>query len=441
MSSQGFRLVELRVTGNEKTDAIISFRSGLNVISGSSDTGKSYIYECIKFMFGSSKRPHELEKEDIGYESVYLQIKTFEDIDFTLKRDFTSSHFHVWNLPYPEAINSSDYNTYYRTKKDEPEKLISTFFLKMMKGYGLKIKANQRGRLENLTMGSIRPYFEVNETKIQADYSFLSQDGKAVTAKDRSSFRSFLTTLDDKECKEVESKEVQSAKISGKLEYLDEQEKRINERITAFEKKLENIDREDIKNKIDSLTEILSVDSKMINDATDKRFSLWNQLKEDESKLIYNQELLERFHLLKKTYDDDLSRLEFIEEGQHYLTQLEDVNCPTCHQPMPETPIIENEIAGLEAEKNSIEKKASDLSATIESVRSDSKVLQDRIDITKSDIRKIDIKLNTDLKTKINLSKEELLKFEQISREFVFLDRENEDLAEVKARRSENSNK
>ena len=41
----GFYISQVQVTGPEKKDAIIEFSKGLNVVSGPSDTGKSYLLQ------------------------------------------------------------------------------------------------------------------------------------------------------------------------------------------------------------------------------------------------------------------------------------------------------------------------------------------------------------------------------------------------------------
>jgi DNA repair ATPase RecN len=52
MTFAGFQLRELEVDGEGLEPAILQFRPGLNVLSGSSDTGKSYIVDCLDYMLG-----------------------------------------------------------------------------------------------------------------------------------------------------------------------------------------------------------------------------------------------------------------------------------------------------------------------------------------------------------------------------------------------------
>jgi len=51
----GLALRELRLTGPGVEDAVITFSDGLNVIAGPSDTGKTYVAQCLSFLLGTSK--------------------------------------------------------------------------------------------------------------------------------------------------------------------------------------------------------------------------------------------------------------------------------------------------------------------------------------------------------------------------------------------------
>ena len=53
----GFYISNLHVTGLTNKQAKITFEKGFNVVSGLSDTGKSYIFACINYMLGGSNPP------------------------------------------------------------------------------------------------------------------------------------------------------------------------------------------------------------------------------------------------------------------------------------------------------------------------------------------------------------------------------------------------
>jgi len=72
----GFRLRALRVTGLGLAPADITFGPGLNVVSGASDTGKSFLFQTIDYMFGAASL--DLIPEARAYSSVELEIESAE---------------------------------------------------------------------------------------------------------------------------------------------------------------------------------------------------------------------------------------------------------------------------------------------------------------------------------------------------------------------------
>src|SRR5712664_1676674 len=88
----GFQLRALRATGKGKISAEVLFGPGFNVISGASNTGKSYILQCIDFMLGGSKRPKRI-KESTGYESLFLEFEDHNHQTHELERSLSGHAF------------------------------------------------------------------------------------------------------------------------------------------------------------------------------------------------------------------------------------------------------------------------------------------------------------------------------------------------------------
>ncbi|MCG2973896.1 hypothetical protein KZ307_25050, partial [Escherichia coli] len=51
-----------------------------------------------------------------------------------------------------------------------------------------------------------------------------------------------------------------------------------------------------------------------------------------ESQLMGVSEIQSRYSLLEERYHSDLKRLDFISEGSHYFTSLQEVPCSLCGQ-------------------------------------------------------------------------------------------------------------
>src|SRR5690606_42095726 len=85
----GYIYNELRLTGINKKDAIIYFKPGLNVISGPSNTGKTFIFDCIDYMLGSSDKLRNIP-ELKGYSNIILEIES-NNQSYTLESKITNN--------------------------------------------------------------------------------------------------------------------------------------------------------------------------------------------------------------------------------------------------------------------------------------------------------------------------------------------------------------
>ena len=90
MTTFGFLLRKLQVLGTDVEPAELVFQPGLNVISGLSDTGKSYILQCIDYMLGAQTSPKQI-KESKPYNTMLLEIETQEEKVYTLERNMNGN--------------------------------------------------------------------------------------------------------------------------------------------------------------------------------------------------------------------------------------------------------------------------------------------------------------------------------------------------------------
>ena len=70
----GVTLLTLSVSGPDKHEARIDFRSPAMLVRGPSDTGKSYIRDCLWYLMGGEKTPKSIP-EAFGYNTVALEIE------------------------------------------------------------------------------------------------------------------------------------------------------------------------------------------------------------------------------------------------------------------------------------------------------------------------------------------------------------------------------
>ena len=59
-----FYITKVLAKGSGKTDSFVELQSGLNLIQGRSNTGKTCIIKCIDFCFGGKNKPFD---DSLGY--------------------------------------------------------------------------------------------------------------------------------------------------------------------------------------------------------------------------------------------------------------------------------------------------------------------------------------------------------------------------------------
>lgn len=409
MNENGFFIRELRLTAPNKEAASIILNKGLNVITGPSDTGKSYIFQCIDYMFGASSPPKEIN-ESKGYKTIYLEISKYDGRIRTLERSLTDSEVKLYKCKIDDISTSTNSINLKSKHNAEKEDNISSYLLKMIGIKNWRIKKNQRGTTQSFSFRNITDMIMLDEKEIISEKSPILSGNFVTKTSELSAFRAVMTGEDDSDCYEIEDPKVYKSRIKGKLEVVNEL---IEETKTKINKKNNSLDGlsltlKELNKKISKFTEVVTSTKEKINDLINKKREMWNKKQEIDSRIIMLEELIERFSLLKESYISDLERLEFITEGGHYLAQLFDVNCPLCNSEIVEEnkEFIEknsdakiNEIKeGCIKEKEKIESQLIDLESTVKTMKLELKEKVNSSKETKDIIKEIEESIEEKLK-------------------------------------------
>lgn len=156
----------LLLTGPKKKIARIDFTKGLNVISGPSDTGKTFIFQCLNYCLGANEVPKHI-KEAEGYTRIQLSFN-INDSSYTISRDFATNNIELYESDI-DNINSND-----KPIKTSVQK-ISDILMEKLGISNAKLLKNKNGGTVNLTINKFRKLSFINETEIQSENSpFLS---------------------------------------------------------------------------------------------------------------------------------------------------------------------------------------------------------------------------------------------------------------------------
>lgn len=408
MPKNGFYLKKLIIAGDNIQNATIDFELGLNVIYGPSDTGKSYIFQCIDYILGGNKEPKNIE-ESHGYYKLFLEIQSYNNDYYTIYRELGNNEFHVWKSAFSE-IESNQYKVYSLKHSDTNEENISSFLLQLIGIQNFKIKKNQRGELQNLTITSIKRLILIDETKIISEIPVIHSTHRTQYTAEKSAIKTLVTGSDDFECESVEDPKIYKSRINGKIELIDELVAKLEEDLSIYSKKHKETNFTELYARIDKIESLIQINSKVLNDKTSQREELWNNLNKIESDLLIQNELISRFGLLKMNLETDINRLTFIQEGEHYLSQLSDSNCPVCNGEIDtDSNINLEEIQkSCNIEKKKIHLKLNDLKKTISSMKTYNDGLDTEINIIRQKIKNIDYDIADTIKPVIIINKREL---------------------------------
>ncbi|MCD9015206.1 hypothetical protein [Parachryseolinea silvisoli] len=328
----GFYISKISVGGPNKKPAEIVFKPGCNVVTGASDTGKSYIFALIHYLFGKSELPKNIP-ESAGYEFAMVEIRAFDD-DFvtTLYRAFGKNIVYAKYCGLDVFFKSDAVSKEFKTKGDVSGASHISSFLMHLSGLENKkvLRSKSKGKTENLSFASLRNLLWIDEEEIirQSSPFYFSGDYSSYT-RDQSTLKVLLSGEDFNNVKPKEDKVIKEKKITSKIEFA-------LSRINAYtvERKLAvdtlNSATGGNPDSLTSLNSKLEIDLVELDRITNEIYLFQSKKTGTLTELAYTNELSRRFKVLSQQYKSDFERLEFILEADILSSQLGDTACPVC---------------------------------------------------------------------------------------------------------------
>ena len=224
------QLRELRLVGPGKEPAQLRFEPGANIVSGDSDTGKSYMLRCIDFVLGADEMTKVIE-EAAGYDRVLLEFENEKNEFLTLGRPLGGGDILVYKQPI-NAIHDGGETVAWRRYGKSTAPDVSSIVLAFagMPAEG-KLRSSGEGKTTRLTVRVLLPVFLVDETAIIAERSpVLGEATFDETARKRM-FSYLLTGQDDSGVIAQERRKVVQVGARAKLALVEELLGQVEERL------------------------------------------------------------------------------------------------------------------------------------------------------------------------------------------------------------------
>jgi hypothetical protein len=334
----GFNLTGLRLVGPGVSPAELRFAPGLNVISGPSDTGKSFVLQCIDFLLGSGKL--KLITEAARYDVGFLGLNsTLDGREYVLERGLRGGGF---RLHAASLADLPDQDSVELGAKHKPgrEDTVSGFLLGLSGVFGKLVRTNKRGKTRQISFRDLARLTLVDEKRIISEESPMHTGQYTLKTVEESVFRLLLTGIDDSGVIEDKDDAVSRSRRNAQVEVVDQLITELREELSALaeapdDRTLSALQASlaDITERFAAASEVLSGDQHLLSVAEENRKQAWTTYQRCASRIAVLDGLLSRFTLLDEHYRSDLSRLEAIAEAGFVLEQFPVERCPLCGAP------------------------------------------------------------------------------------------------------------
>ncbi len=385
-------ITKIEVKGDKKKPAIVTLEKGLNVISGASDTGKSYICQCVQFILGAEKAPKSID-EAKGYSSLEI---TFEESDggsFILKRELKNNA--------DLTLVENDVTKILKPRHQGKENLSSYFLGKIGIGNQVLVSGTQSLNHSSLTLRILEKLFLVDEARIITDDSPLGRGQNTERTLESSLLKTLLTGHDDSDVQMLKKRNKSKQSLHIKIENLEDfmnryfssddvdenRVKNLSDDVDTIEKSIEQAESE-----LDSLLKTGSEGIERRNNLASRSEALNRILDEDNT-------VLERFHLLLTKYSSDRERLEASSEAAKYVDSHYVANCPTCGSILDDNSEISVELvlSSNASEISKIDRKVVGLRSTIHEIDEHKDTISNELISIGGELRDLENSLDPDI--------------------------------------------
>ncbi len=337
-------------------DSNLELHYGLNVVYGSSNTGKSIIVECIDYALGAKDCNIELD----GYDTIYLTIG-HKDGDVTILRELGENRVTIQSENH--LIQSGIYPVKRKSKSHENDWCLDDFLLMLCEiPSRTKIVVSAEWKKQNFTFRTCLNSFLIKqENIIRKESPYLPFERMAHGAyKSGLLFLWTGNTYDRDTDSDDKNWRIRKSAIEG---YTEELLKKVDQDYPDLEAKAK-VDPKEMENNINTTLEQINANEELLHKLFDENKNLGSEMYQIDDELNELNNLLTKYKALNTQYLADEKRLELVIEGEKHALDLEEnLTCPFCNGTMDKG-IKESCAEAAEKELERLAPKIKDLEKT-----------------------------------------------------------------------------
>lgn len=324
-------LCHLAFTGQGIEPCVLEFRSGLNIIYGASNTGKSFTVDALNFMLGGNDPLPSIEQRE-PFDAVLLGMTVPELGDVTLFRAIAGGAYQLFQGLHQERPVDEIARTLSPKHNKKSEETLSALLLKLLKIEAREVIKKGTGDKEAFTFRSVAPYVLVGEEAMLAKRSPALSSQRTSWPAERSILKTLLSGVDDSAIVPSADPKVRKAIVSGKVEFVDELLVRVNNQIGDNTSTREQIEAQvaRLSSNADGLQSAVKERQTEIDQLISARRQTLDRLADITAEIGELELTIGRFDELDQVYLTDLKRLESMDEGGVMLLAMATRPCPLC---------------------------------------------------------------------------------------------------------------
>lgn len=369
-----FWISSVTVVGHPfKPDSSVQFTRGLNVICGPSNSGKSWVLDCIDYAFGKEASKFVLDESN-GYTEVRLRLST-SDGNITLKRPIGKGNTNVDVASTHPKIESG----IYKSRQTKGRQSVDSILLRLI-GFEnperLKVITNQDFETKAMTWRTFWSALYADEDRITMKSSVLLPTQNTAATAAKCALASLVTGRDYAAWARDESTDAKKLKNNAVIEYLEQHLARLAARIESIERVLGASDEDEIKHRISEISHRMEQVQQRIDLSMTEGRRIVGQLQQVRESLAESSALGARYEELAASYRARIDRLDFVQQGIHLLNEHPAAHsCPVCDRELD--PTTAHEVPEPDpAECEELVQRLADLNETLRQMGDDQEALQ-----------------------------------------------------------------